>query len=403
MPDAATEASVRTTRRAGPLRVALLGGFGIGNFGNDASLEAALAFLRAEYPDAQLSVICSNPAEVSGTFGVPTIATVLRPRGIWRIPNTLLLRTPAALTNWVHSFRTLKRFDVVLVPGTGIFDDFRDTPFGWPSRLLRWSLAARLSRVRLAYLSVGAGPILSPVSRVLMKWAAQQAQHRSYRDANSRDYMATLGVDESNSAVLPDVAFLLPAPPQTQRAVSEQLTVGVGIMNYSGWRKSVTVYQDYVDKHVGFIQWLFAQGYAVRALVGQTTDWITLREIEARVGRPLTSLSEAQMDSFHHVMDEVAATDLVVASRYHVQVAALQQGRPVISLSYGPKNDALLEQAGLGAFTHDIHAIDLDKLQAQVTSIAADRARYSALVRDKVSAMQARLRAALAEFDLLGV
>ena len=36
MADAATEASTRTTRRAGPLRVALFGGFGIGNFGNDA-------------------------------------------------------------------------------------------------------------------------------------------------------------------------------------------------------------------------------------------------------------------------------------------------------------------------------------------------------------------------------
>ena len=166
---------------------------------------------------------------------------------------------------------------------------------------------------------------------------------------------------------MPDVAFLLPAPPQAQRAPSEQITVGVGIMNYSGWRKSETIYQDYVDKHVRFIEWLFEQGYGVRALTGQTTDWITLREIEARVGRPLTNLSETQMDLFHHVMDEVAATDLVVASRYHVQVAALQQGRPVISLSYGPKNDALLEQAGLGAFTHDIHAIDLDALQAQVT------------------------------------
>jgi polysaccharide pyruvyl transferase WcaK-like protein len=389
-------------RRVGPLRVALLGGFGIGNFGNDASLEAALAFLRAEYPEAQLSVICSNPAEVSASFRVPTIATVLRPRGMWRIPNTLLLRTPAALANWVHSFRTLKQFDVVLVPGTGIFDDFRDTPFGWPSRLLRWSVAARLSGVRLAYLSVGAGPILSPVSRLLMKWAAQQAQHRSYRDANSRDYMAKLGVDESESAVLPDVAFLLPAPPQLARAASEQLTVGVGIMNYSGWRKSQAIYQDYVEKHVRFIEWLFERGYGVRALTGQTTDWVTLREIEARVGRPLTNLAEAQMDSFHHVMDEVAETDLVVASRYHVQVAALQQGRPVISLSYGPKNDALLEQAGLGAFTHDIHAVNLDQLKAQVTAIAADRDRYAETVRENVKAMQARLRAALTEFDLLG-
>jgi polysaccharide pyruvyl transferase WcaK-like protein len=397
---AAPAASRAAARR--PLRVALFGGFGIGNFGNDASLEAVLAFLRAERPDVEISCICSNPREVAGTFGVETIPTVVRPKGLWRKLDTLLLRQPSAWTNWVRCLWTLRRFDVIVVPGTGVFDDFRDTPLGWPSRLLRWSIAARLHGVRMVFLSVGAGPILSPISRMLMKWAAQLATHRSYRDADSLKYMADLGVDESRSVVLPDVAFLLPPPAQTMRASSETLTVGVGIMNYSGWRKSAAVYEDYVVKHVAFIRWLEAQGHGIQILVGQDTDWITVREIETRLGRPLTILLEEEMDSFHHVIDAVAAADLVVASRYHVQIAALQQGKPVISLSYGPKNDALLANAGLKGFSQDIHRIDLDLLKRHIETIAADRPHYAAIVHERVADMQQRLRAAMKELDLLG-
>lgn len=395
--------SANAADAARPLRVALFGGFGIGNFGNDASLEAVLAFLRAERPDIAISCICSKPARVAETFGVETIPTVVRPKGIWRKLDTLALRQPSTWTNWVRCLWALRRFDVIIVPGTGVFDDFRDTPLGWPSRLLRWSIAARLHDVRMVFLSVGAGPILNPISRLLMKWAAQLATHRSYRDAESRAYMQRLGVDESRSLVLPDVAFLLPtAPPSAPRAAQDRLVVGVGIMNYSGWRKSAAVYETYVARHVEFLHWLEAQGHSFQVLVGQDTDWITVREIERRIGRALTHLREDQMESFHHVMEAVDSTDLVVASRYHVQIAALQRGKPVISLSYGPKNDALLANAGLEGFSQDIHHIDLDLLKRHVETIAKDRAHFAAIVTERVADMQRRLQSALKQADLLG-
>ena len=53
-------------------------------------------------------------------------------------------------------------------------------------------------------------------------------------------------------------------------------------MNYSGWRTSKAIHADYVDKHARFIEQLEQKGYGVRILVGQTTDWIAVREIEAR-------------------------------------------------------------------------------------------------------------------------
>ncbi|QGZ94046.1 polysaccharide pyruvyl transferase family protein [Terricaulis silvestris] len=400
IPEVSIALGAAPTHRAMPLRIALIGGFGIGNFGNDASLEAVTAFLRAERPDAELSCICTTPSKT--TFAGPVFAAALRPKGVWRWLDMALLRLPSLTVNWFYSLWVLRRFDVILFPGTGVFDDFSDTPLGWPSRLLRWSLAARLRGVRLVFLSVGAGPIVNPVSRFLMKSAAKLAHHRSYRDTDSRTFMQSIGVDEAASSVLPDVAFLLPSPPSPPRAAGGKVTIGVGVMKYSGWRKDDKIYENYVATQARLIRWLEEQGHGVEILVGQTNDWHAVHDIGERLGRSLVDASRQHMGSLHDVMLACASTDVVVASRYHVQIAALQLGRPVISLSYAPKNDALLEQAGLQGFSQDINQVDFELLTRQLEILTREHEHYAAIVAERVSAMRKRLRDALAELDLLG-
>ena len=401
MPDAATEASTRITRRAGPLRVGLLGGFGIGNFGNDASLEAMLRFMREERPDAELTCICSNPDRVRDRFAIPAIPTVIAPRGPLGTINKLLLRVPGAIASWIYTLSVLSRFDVIIVAGTGVFDDFRDTPFGWPSRTLRWSLASRLRGVRYAYVSVGAGPLVNPVSRWLMKQAAKLAAYRSYRDDDSHRFMKSIGVDDPRDSVLPDLAFLLPHKPEAPRAPGP-LTIGVGVMTYAGWHESEQGYTSYLDLHERLIRWIEGQGHTVKAVIGQTpADLKAIDALEARLGKPLLIEKERAMSSIHDAMDAIAETDFVIASRYHVQIAALKMRRPLISLGYGPKNDALMQAAGLDGFIHNVDATDFDALTQQVETIAADRARYVAIVDERVSAMERELRQALQKLDFL--
>ena len=52
---------------AGP-RVGLFGLLGSGNVGNDASLEAVLAYLRADHPDAVIDAMCMGTV----VGGLPT-------------------------------------------------------------------------------------------------------------------------------------------------------------------------------------------------------------------------------------------------------------------------------------------------------------------------------------------
>lgn len=399
----ASPAAIPAKRERAP-RIGIFGGYGTGNFGNDASFEALYTFLRAEHPDAEISAICSKPEVVAQRFGVKTVGIAApRPEGIWRKLDTLMLRQPSTWRNWARCLKALRDYDVVLSGGTGVFDDFRDTPLGWPSVLLRWCLAARISGVKWTFVSVGAGPIVSPISRAMMKRAGAMAQRRLYRDEDSYRFMQGIGVDGPRDAVVPDLAFLLESPPMLEKPPGGPLVVGVGMMTYHGWSSRGGMYEAYVDLHVRLIEWLFAQGHDARMIIGQTpTDLTAARDVEKRLGRKMLTSRDEQMSSIHDAMAAIAETDIVIASRYHVQIAALKMGRPVVSLSYGPKNDALMADVGLSDFVQNIDSVDFDRLTQQINTMLAAQPRYAAQVREKVGAMKEQLREALKALDLGG-
>ena len=84
---------------------------------------------------------------------------------------------------------------MLIIPGTGILDDFGGNPFGMPLALLAWCLVARLCGAWVAFVSIGAGRIQHPLSRWLMRSAAAMAHYRSYRDTVSKTFMESIGFD----------------------------------------------------------------------------------------------------------------------------------------------------------------------------------------------------------------
>src|SRR5207247_158291 len=60
---------IHDTRR-GP-RVGFFGLLGSGNLGNDGSLDAFLAYLHKEYPDAEVDFLCAGPDQIVARYGLP--------------------------------------------------------------------------------------------------------------------------------------------------------------------------------------------------------------------------------------------------------------------------------------------------------------------------------------------
>lgn len=133
-------------RRNPARRFALLGLFGAGNLGNDGSLEAMLGFLRRARPAAELFCVCRDPNFVTDRYGVQ--ATSLRwkgvVRGLPRRPHGLFQKARSRGVDLAFAVRTLRGVEVMVVPGTGIHDDFGDHPGGMPF------VAARIAGTRFA-------------------------------------------------------------------------------------------------------------------------------------------------------------------------------------------------------------------------------------------------------------
>ena len=391
-------------------RVGFFGFFGIGNFGNDGSLEAMLRLLRNARPATDVLCVCGVPAKVGPRFGVRAVRINWRPESqLLRKLDRLLLNIPREAACLIQSMRHISRLDLLIIPGTGILDDFGTGPKGMPYWLFRWCLLARLFGTKIVFVSIGAGPIHHPLSRWLMKSAARMAGYRSYRDEISRDFMKRIGLDVSNDPVYPDVAFGLPEPAflREPSAEGEPITVGVGVMSYNGWRGDKAgdeaVYQAYLGKLQQFVRWLLIAGHRVRVLTGDASDQRTAETLCQMIqsehtgpDRPTIIISEPA-HSLDDVMAQIADTDVVVATRYHNVVCALKLGRPTLSIGYADKNDVLLAEMGLGEFCQHIEKLDVDLLTEQFQKLAAGRKVYERTMRQT----NARFRDTLLHQDAL--
>lgn len=386
------------------MKIGLLGQFGSGNSGNDGSLEAMATILGSVAPHAEILCICNNPAVVMANLGIAAIGLGAREPspGPMAMLDRLALGLPHRLASLVDAFRRTRGLDWLIVPGTGILDDYRDRPFGWPYVLLRWCLAARLNGARIALVSVGAGPIVHPLSRLFLTGVARMARYRSYRDDLSRDFMAGCGLDVTQDRVHCDIAFGLPALAARGKADHEGIVVGVGMMRYYGWRKydrrEPEIYRAYLAKMAAFVAYLLQRGCRVRLLTGDADDLCAVDDVrrelaQAGIAPAKADLGVGSARSLAGLARQMAGVDVVVASRYHNIVCALSLGLPVISLSYAAKNDALLERCGLGGFSQPVETFSVPVLAEQLERVLAERDSLGQAVREGVAKLRAEAAA----------
>src|SRR4029077_5965988 len=111
---------------------------------------------------------------------------------------------------WAKGLATLRRTDMFVVPGTGLFTDAYGL-FGWgPYSLFRWSVAAKICRCRIAIVGIGAGPLSTRLGRWFAKSVLSIADFRSYRDSSTARYLCDIGFRADRDPVSPDRAFSLP-------------------------------------------------------------------------------------------------------------------------------------------------------------------------------------------------
>lgn len=374
-----------------PAKIAIFGNFGIGNFGNEATLAAMLDFLRRSNSEIELTCICTRPERVQREHDLPALP-------LTRSAPSLIRK----LDNILYAIQTIRKFDVLLIPGTGILNDFTAAPLGMPYTVFRWCLAAKLCGVRTAFVSTGAGPSYHPLTRWLIKNSAAMADYRSYRNKFSKKFLADLGLDTSKDPIYPDLAFSLPMPSPSgaQNTGAAPLTVCLGAMLYHGWqghlRTDDKVYQAYLGKLRDFSLWLLDQNCRVRLMMGDENDEKAVNDLRQAITAERPSLPQGRLiaeiaRSHHDVIRQLSDADVVVSSRFHHLVFAVMLGKLTASLGYSQYHAELMDGMGLGAFCQHSDDMQVDKLIAQFKELTANRDHYEHLIRQAVNAAREQL------------
>lgn len=367
--DATADGRVRRARRQ--FRLGLFGVFGCGNFGNDATLDACLAGIGRAVPPSQMMCVASNPEVVAGQHKIHTFPITVPPSLAYaRGPRLVrpLKRVLGEGINLVRAWCLLRRVGTFVIAGTGVLDDQHVSPLSLPLDVFRWSLAARLARARLVFFAVGAGPISHPASKALLTQAVRLAHEVSYRDERSRAYMRGLGRDVSQDRVLPDLALAF-RPPRRVPALGRK-SIAIGLLSRLNWQGRPQAYLRYEDALVSLITRLVDRDWQIELVGGDEVDADTERSLVERPELMGCPIKARKVASFAAVVDVASVCEAMVGSRYHNIVAAIIAGIPVVSLGYGPKNLALLEQLGVPEWSHDIDEFDVEAIVRQVEAAA---------------------------------
>jgi polysaccharide pyruvyl transferase WcaK-like protein len=395
-------------------KIAFFGHFDSSNFGNESTLQAILYHLRCFHPDAEVTCICTGPEATVATHQIEAIPITERfvkswfPRNpIVRVLRRVCIGIPGELCSWVKGIVRLRHIDMLIVPGTGLLTDAYGLLSWGPYNVFKWSLMAKVCHCKLLFVSVGAGPIYGALGRCFIKSALSLADFRSYRDNSTMQYLKGIGFRTDNDRVYPDLAFSLPEaaiPNQetkTREAVipsqdtkkSRRPVVGLGLMEYAGKysvsRPSNEIYLAYLSNLVKLVKWLLAHEYDVRLLSGDLGDtrarkkfrdllrgWLSARDEIHIIDEPVVSVE--------NLLSQIAATDIVVATRFHNVLLALLCDKPVISISFHHKCASLMNAMGLSGYCLDINDLKSDTLIEKFCDLETNASKLKPLIREKV-------------------
>lgn len=372
----------RSTSSVGP-RVAAFGYFGIGNLGNECSLQALLDYLRRAHPDAELSCLAVDPGAVTQDFGIPARQMMsYRRDAVNSGPLDKARKVLSRLWDVPRMFAMVGEVDVVIVPGSGVLESqLGIPPWGLPYWLFLLTLAGRVRRRKVALVSIGAQYASNPTTRWFARRTVQMAHFTTFRDDKSLEAVRKMGGRPQPGNVYPDLAFSLGAPSPPGPARRDHVVIGV--MAYYGGpddpRDGWEVRREYTHRIVKLVERLIADGRSVRLVIGDRADRDVARDIEhcvqdGQLRAHQSQLSVSTADAFEDLLTELAEAEVVIASRYHNIVGAMKLGRPTVSLGYARKNSDLLAHFGMGEFSQDMDSFDLDVLVKQAVDVVEKRA-----------------------------
>jgi polysaccharide pyruvyl transferase WcaK-like protein len=182
------QAKRHTGTTTAAVRVGFLGLLGVGNLGNEGSLEAVLAYLGVEQPDAALDCLCTAPDEVKAQDGLPAAQMRWYDAEHEQVPVAKCMKVPLGMIIDAFPRASWVSRHAAIVPGMGVLEATLPVrPWHYPYSMFLLSVSGRLFRTKVAFVCVGSNVIRKRVTRQLIVAAARLAYYRSHRDNPARE------------------------------------------------------------------------------------------------------------------------------------------------------------------------------------------------------------------------
>jgi len=385
--------------------VGVFGHYGNNNFGDEAIIAAVIQNIRRYIIGAQVACFSINPEDSHEKHGVEAypirhsakkssnkqqkpatekpkekqIRKVEPASGIKSIMKKIpfLVKSIQGLRNVITSFlnlpkemrfinksyKTLKKFDLLIVSGSNQFLDNFGGAGGFPYTLLKWTILCKFAGVKIAFAGVGAGPLDRWRSKLYIHIALLMADYLSYRDIGSKDLVEKT-MFPINGNISPDLAQSLLFETQNLD-INNPIKVGINPMPVYDSRywydPDEQKYSDYVDKLVDFSNWLVKKGHPLFLFNTMIKDLNVVDDILDRMDSELKDKVQLkEVNSVDDLMNTIDSADLTVATRFHGTVLSLLAEKPLLGICYYRKSREILTEMG-----QEKYAVDIDDFTAQ--------------------------------------
>jgi polysaccharide pyruvyl transferase WcaK-like protein len=116
-------------------------------------------------------------------------------------------------------------------------------------------------------------------------------------------------------------------------------------------------------------------------------DFKNLLKEQSLLSQDLRIVDEPVL-SVDQLLAQLAASDLVVATRFHNVLLALMLDKPVIAITFHHKCVSLMTQMGLPEYCQDFHSLDAQKLVEQFQELERNAGKLRPMIRRKAEELR---------------
>ena len=352
-------------------KVVISGYYGFDNCGDEAVLLAIIHCLRTLKPDIRIAVLSGNPQKTHELYSVESVNR-------W---------------NPIRAALEIISCRLFISGGGSLLQDVTS------SKSLRYYLAlirlAAVIRKRVMIYSQGIGPLTADKSRLRVFRTLNRCKTITVRDERSAELLRELGIKRDIHVTCDPVMAFSPDDIDVSAINNELRDIGLIGSSHEDRKPllMVTVRQWGDHSHIKPVAKLLdiqiKGGWDVLlAPAHYPNDMEALNEISSLMTEQPYILNKCLTASQFLALAAIA--DRVFSMRLHGLICAFAMGTPVFGLSYDPKVDAFMEQAGLSGYCLPFGGISCDaaeSLLAKMDNLSSQSQQTSEMRRQEMRDM----------------